>query len=85
MAATTDDYAMPSGILNATVSGLTSRSILNAAIGPDDFHGCVFYAGFAPHDHSRWFLDQVAGHFASAASKAVAPPIGRSGWSAAGS
>jgi hypothetical protein len=45
VAATYDDYAIPSGILNATVSGLTSRSILNAAIGPEDFHGCVFYQG----------------------------------------
>lgn len=71
VAATTDDYAMPSGILNATVSGLISRSILNAAIGPDDFHGCVFYAEFAPHDRSRWFLDQVAGHFASAAPREI--------------
>ncbi len=65
VAATADDYAIPSGILNATVSGLTSRSILNAAIGPADFHGCVFYAEFAPHDRSTWFLDQVAGHFAA--------------------
>jgi hypothetical protein len=65
VAATADDYAIPSGILNATVSGLTSRSILNAAIGPEDFHGCVFYAEFAPHDRSTWFLDQVAGHFAT--------------------
>ena len=32
IAATYDDYAIPSGILNATVSGLTSRSILNEAI-----------------------------------------------------
>lgn len=65
VAATYDDYAIPSGILNATVSGLTSRSILNAAIGPEDFHGCVFYAGFAPQDRSHWFLDQITGHFAS--------------------
>ncbi|MFO1371633.1 MAG: tellurite-like stress resistance cysteine protease StiP [Candidatus Competibacteraceae bacterium] len=66
VAATYDDYAIPSGILNATVSGLTSRSILNAAIGPRDFHGCVFYAEFAPHDRSIWFLDQVASHFVTA-------------------
>lgn len=65
VAATADDYAIPSGILNATVSGLTSRSILNAAIGPTDFHGCVFYAEFAAHDRSTWFLDQVSGHFAT--------------------
>jgi hypothetical protein len=66
VAATYDDYAIPSGILNATVSGLTSRSVLNAAIGPDDFHGCVYYQEFAAHDRSRWFLEQVALHFASA-------------------
>ncbi|MCB1776442.1 MAG: cysteine protease StiP family protein [Candidatus Competibacteraceae bacterium] len=63
VAATYADYAMPSGILNATVSGLTSRSILNAAIGPDDFHGCVFYSQFASCDHSNRFLDQVTAHF----------------------
>lgn len=67
VAATADDYAIPSGILNATVSGLTSRSILNAAIGPHDFHGCVFYADFAAHDRTTWFLDRVAGQFASVA------------------
>lgn len=63
VAATCDDYAIPSGILNATVSGLISRSILNAAIDPGDFHGCVFYAEFAPYDRSTWFLDRVAAHF----------------------
>ena len=65
VAATYDDYAIPSGILNATVSGLISRSVLNAAIGPDDFHGCAFYKEFASHDRSTWFLDQVAQYFAS--------------------
>lgn len=65
IAATYDDYAIPSGILNATVSGLTSRSILNAAIGPADFHGCVFYREFAPQDRSIWFLDQVAKRFST--------------------
>lgn len=71
VAATYDDYAIPSGILNATVSGLTSRSILNAAIGPQDFHGCVFYAEFAPQDRSTWFLDQVARCFTPTASASV--------------
>jgi hypothetical protein len=71
IAATYDDYAIPSGILNATVSGLTSRSILNTAIGPEDFHGCVFYQEFAPHDRSVWFLDQVAEHFTTVAAGSV--------------
>ncbi|MEG2032127.1 MAG: tellurite-like stress resistance cysteine protease StiP, partial [Janthinobacterium sp.] len=49
-AASASDYLIPSSILNATVSGLVSRSVLNDAIGPGDFHGCVYYAQFEPHD-----------------------------------
>jgi len=58
-AASCDDYLIPSSILNATVSGLVSRSILNDAIGPDDFHGCVYYDQFAPHDQSQDFADAL--------------------------
>lgn len=64
VAATEEDYAIPSGILNATVSGLVSRSLLNAQIGPNDFHGCVYYQAFEPLDQSRWFLDEVSRTFA---------------------
>lgn len=76
VAATFDDYAIPSGILNATVSGLTSRSILNASIGPNDFHGCVFYADFAAADRSTWFLDQVSQHFTDAVPAPIQPDAG---------
>lgn len=58
-AASCDDYLIPSSILNATVSGLVSRSVLNQAIGPDDFHGCVYYGQFAAHDQSRQFADDL--------------------------
>lgn len=58
-AASCDDYLIPSSILNATVSGLVSRSILNRQIGPDDFHGCIYYQEFAPHDVSRSFADRL--------------------------
>lgn len=64
VAASLEDYAIPSGILNATVSGLVSRSILNADIGPADFHGCVFYEAFAPFDQSQWYLERIAATFA---------------------
>lgn len=58
-AATQDDYLIPSSILNATISGLVSRSILNAeVVGKDDFHGCVYYPELADHDLSRWFADR---------------------------
>ena len=58
-ASSSADYLIPSSILNATVSGLISRSILNDAIGAGDFHGCVYYEQFAPHDRSRQFADAV--------------------------
>ena len=54
-----EDYLIPSSILNATLSGLVSRSILNEQIGPKDFHGCVYYAEFAPQDRSVWFVDAL--------------------------
>jgi hypothetical protein len=60
LAATAEDYVIPSGILNGTISGLVSRSVLNAAIGPDDYHGCVLLDHLAPHDRSRSFVDHVA-------------------------
>ena len=58
-AASWADYLIPSSILNATVSGLVSRSVLNGAIGPQDFHGCVYYEQFAGHDQSRQFVDAL--------------------------
>jgi hypothetical protein len=70
-AASCDDYLIPSSILNATVSGLISRSILNEAIGPGDFHGCVYYQQFAPHDQSQAFADQLV-----AKALAMAPTLG---------
>ncbi len=62
-AATYDDYAIPSGIMNATVSGLQSRSILNEQIGTDDFHGSVYYEHLKAHDLSQWFLDEISEQF----------------------
>jgi hypothetical protein len=59
VAASCEDYLIPSSILNATVSGLISRSVLNDAIKPGDFHGCVLYEEFADQDRSRSFADMV--------------------------
>lgn len=60
-AATAADYLIPSSILNATISGLVSRSILNEQIGPRDFHGCVYFDEFKDHDLSTWFVDEIVG------------------------
>jgi len=58
-AASCDDYLIPSSILNATVSGLVSRTVMPDDLGADDFHGCVFYADFAGIDRSQGFANDL--------------------------
>jgi hypothetical protein len=64
------DYLIPSSILNATVSGLVSRTVVGRA---DEFHGCVYYEAFAPHDHSRRFVDALEQAALALADDAVVP------------
>ncbi len=60
VAASSEDYLIPSCILNATVSGLVSRTVYDPArLAADDFHACVFYQQFAGHDVSAYFVGQV--------------------------
>lgn len=54
-----DDYAIPSGVLNSTVSGLLSRSIWNDDIGLSDFHGAKYYRELEAYDYSRKFIDDI--------------------------
>lgn len=60
-AASCDDYLIPSSILNATVSGLVSRTVMSEDMRADDFHGCVFYEQFADVDRSQAFADELVG------------------------
>lgn len=71
VAASADDYVIPSGILGATVSGLVSRSILNEQIEEGDFHGCVFYQNLLFWDYSTWFLDTVSAAMAGLMAEAL--------------
>ncbi|WP_333878881.1 cysteine protease StiP family protein [Methylobacter sp.] len=60
VAACSEDYLIPSCILNATVSGLVSRSVYDPQLAaPTDFHGCVYYRQFEQHDLSRYFIDTM--------------------------
>lgn len=61
VAATTEDYLIPSCLLNATVSGLVSRSVYadERAAAAGDFHGCVYYEEFKAHDLSNYFIDTL--------------------------
>ncbi len=61
LAATAEDYLIPSSVLNAVVSGLVSRTVLRSnLVGPGDFHACRYYAEWAEHDLSRAFVDRVS-------------------------
>lgn len=60
VAASSEDYLIPSSILNATVSGLVSRSVYDKNnAGPNDFHGCLYYRQFAQHDLSNYFINAI--------------------------
>jgi hypothetical protein len=60
VAATSEDYLIPSCILNATISGLISRSVYNKhTANPTDFHGCLYYEQFAQHDLSNYFINTI--------------------------
>ncbi|WP_028468461.1 cysteine protease StiP family protein [Neptunomonas japonica] len=63
LVATVDDYTIPSGILNSTVSGLVSRTILRPEY--QGFHQCVVYSHLAKHDLSNWFVDEVSALFST--------------------
>ena len=67
-----DEYLIPSSILNATVSGLVSRTVVS---GADELHGCVYYESFAPHDQSRRLVDSVEAAAAVLARQGVAAPV----------
>lgn len=54
-----EDYLISSSILNSTISGLISRSVLNERIGPSDYHGCVYFNELEAYDLSRWFVENV--------------------------
>lgn len=59
-AACSEDYLIPSCLLNSTVSGLISRTVLNRnPAHPSDFHGCYFYQEFRQHDLSNFFIAKM--------------------------
>ncbi|MEJ8848385.1 cysteine protease StiP domain-containing protein [Variovorax rhizosphaerae] len=74
-AGSSDDYLIPSAVLNSTVSGLVSRSILNEQIGPQDFHGCLLYTEWQAQDRSRWFIDRIAQALHGDADRYLAEPL----------
>jgi len=73
LAASGEDWLIPSGILGATVSGLISRSILNDdVVGAGDFHGCVVWSHLSGYDRTRHFIETVETHVEAALRSAHA-------------
>ena len=61
---THDDLLIPSSCLNATVTGLISRSFLRSdIIGPNDFHGATYYRELESEDLSEAFLKSIENLF----------------------
>lgn len=61
---THEDILIPSSCLNCTVSGLVSRTFLrDDVIGPQDFHGAVYYGELADSDLSYEFIEAIEQHF----------------------
>lgn len=57
LSASDEDWLIPSGLLNSTVSGLISRSLYTA---PElGLHRCVFYDNLAAEDYSLAFIDAI--------------------------
>jgi len=70
---TREDYLIPSACLNATVSGLMSRTVLKPGlIGPDDYHGSKFYEHWRPIDESNRFVERIEAHFEAVMETATA-------------
>ena len=61
---THEDILIPSSCLNATVTGLISRTFLREdIIGPKDFHGVAYYGELEPQDLSEQFLRCIGERF----------------------
>lgn len=59
-----EDILIPSSLLNSTVSGLLSRTFLRSdIIGPNDFHGAVYYKELENEDISNWYIDEIEKYF----------------------
>ncbi|WP_227677780.1 cysteine protease StiP domain-containing protein [Psychrobacter sp. H8-1] len=57
LAASEEDWLIPSGLLNSTVSGLISRSLYTEP--QSGLHRSVFYDSFVKADHSLAFIDHI--------------------------
>lgn len=61
---TREDVIIPNCVLNSTVSGLISRTVLNEKyIGEDDFHGAKRLSYLEDYDYSEEFIKAIEENF----------------------
>lgn len=68
LAASEDDWLIPSGLLNSTISGLISRSLYTEP--QSGLHRSVFYDSLVEVDHSLAFVDHI-----DTARRALSTPL----------
>ena len=61
---THEDFLIANSCLNSTVSGLLSRTFYrDDIIGPDDFHGAMFYDNLINEDRTYEFINEIENNF----------------------
>ena len=61
---THDDFFIANSCLNATVSGLLSRTFCDdVVIGKDDYHGAAFYSELSDADLTYRYIDRIVSEF----------------------
>lgn len=60
---TRQDFLIPSACLNATISGLVSRTVKTKDMTDDELHGAIFYEEYLKNDKSYEFIDKVCSYF----------------------
>jgi len=79
---TREDFLIPNACLNATVSGLISRTVMNRdLLSSKDFHGAKFYQELSPHDVSNYFIDEISAQFESILGNTVSFKMDEPNWS----
>lgn len=72
---THDDFLIASSCLNATVSGLLSRTFLRSdIIGEHDFHGAAFYKELLDEDLTYQFIESIEREFPDGGCPAIEEP-----------
>lgn len=59
MYGTRQDFLIPSACLNATISGLISRTVKTKDMTDDELHGAVYYGDYTQNDKSYEFIEKV--------------------------